>query len=160
MGIGPGERILEACAPIQLAGIPVEPVPGQRRVREMPQEPEAVAVLVDPCPESRPLAQERLVGDLHRRAVRDRIAVEGEEALAAEGVDHVLDRGGAATELLDLLPSHAAARVVAPFAERDEAREQLPRRVPACDVELLVELFRPTGERPRDALRSACTPRP
>ena len=48
---------------------------------------EGVAVLVEPGAQSRPFADQRLVGDLDGRLVRGGIVVEGQEARATEPVD-------------------------------------------------------------------------
>ncbi len=90
------------------------------------------------------------MGDLDRRLPRVRVAVEREQAVAAERLDHRVHRLRLG-ERRELRPPHATPRVLRPLAEGDEAKEQLPARVAPGLVHRVEQLLRAPSERARDA---------
>ena len=62
----PLERRGEPCAAIELAAVAPARVPVARRLREVALQTPALGILLEPTAEARPLAQQRLVGDLDR----------------------------------------------------------------------------------------------
>ena len=60
----------EARAAVELARVAPAGLPLARRDREMAVQPAALGVVLEPAAQPRPLAQQSLVGDLHR-AVAD-----------------------------------------------------------------------------------------
>src|SRR5262245_53415918 len=81
---------------------------------------------VDPTLQARPLAEQRLVRDLDRGGPRSRVAIEGEQARATEGVDRLRHRPLVDLDRAELAPVDAAAGVLCALAERDQSQEELP----------------------------------
>ncbi len=93
--------------------------PGCDRRRPTPQRPRRAAGgeagprgALDPPPESVPLGEDRLVGDLHGRRPRHRLAVEGEQTVLAVTRKHLVERVGLELELAQLAATHPAPRVL------------------------------------------------
>lgn len=85
----PATVVVEPRALQQVAGVAAGRFPLVHGNEERCLLDQIVAVLIDPVPQSMPLGEQGLVGDLDRRAAGCRIAIEREEAVAREGVDHV-----------------------------------------------------------------------
>ena len=64
MARAPLERPVQGGAALEGAGVAVEAVPFARRVADGLVDAQVLAVFVDPGGEPRPLAQQRLVGEL------------------------------------------------------------------------------------------------
>ena len=91
---------------------------------------EIVAGVLDPLAQLGPLREEGLMRDLDGRAACDRVAVEAQETVPPERVEHPLHTS-ALIELLHLgdqraSPGRGARTVV---VEADEAEEDVPHRV-------------------------------
>ena len=76
--------------------------------------------------------------------LRDRVAIEAEQAVATERVEHGAQHQAIDVEVLELAAEHSATRVLASLVERDEAEEHL-----AGD---LVRLVAEAGQQPFGAL--------
>ncbi len=129
------------------------------------------AILVQPAAQPRPGPQQRLVGDLHRRPARGRVAVEGEEAGAAEGVERTADGrrptagsvfvlsfavGGRRSAVRDrkplhLSPQHPAPRVLDALAQRHQTGEEGAGGGLFGGVQRAVDGVGPLGQRAADA---------
>ena len=88
----PNARSRRAASREQVAGVAAGGLPLVDGHEERRLLGEVVAVLVDPVPEAVPFGEQCFVGDLDRRAAGRRIAIEREEAIAGERVDHVAQR--------------------------------------------------------------------
>ncbi len=66
------------------------------------------------------------MGDLDCGAPRYRVAVEGEQPLCPEGVEHGLDAAALASDGGELATENSAAGVAGALAEGYQAEEQLP----------------------------------
>ena len=92
-------------------------------------EPEVLAILVQPGAQAWPSADQRLVGDLHRRLSSRRIAIEHEQPRCAERLDHL----GSRRSVPQLTQPDPTARLVqgvteiAGVAEGHESTEHVPR---------------------------------
>ena len=109
---------------------------------------QAFAVVVQPGPQPRPFTQERLVGDLDRLLPRGRITIERQQSCRAASIDH----NTRVSIVAKLGALHPATRVLGPFAERDEPREQSPDSILLATgflrVQLLGALREGTGQTP------------
>ena len=76
---GPFEGAVEAAAAVQVAGVASLLVPGPGGVGEVALHTQAVAIVVEPASQARPLAQQRLVRDLDGRLPGGGVAVEGQQ---------------------------------------------------------------------------------
>ena len=77
-----------------------------------------VAGAVDPVAQPRPLGEQRLVRDLDRRAPRHGVAVEAQQAVATERVEHGAEHPAIDGELLELALEDAATGVVGALVRR------------------------------------------
>ena len=137
---------VEAAASVQEAriGSGVEPVSGRRG--QPPACQEVIASVVDPLPQSGPVVEQRLVGHLDRRRAARRVAVEGEQAVAAELVQQGVELVSPQALLLELRPAHPATGVVVVVADVDETQEH-PAGVAAEGlVEVAEDRLRPPTE--------------
>ena len=82
----------------------------------------------DPAAQPRPRTEQRLVRDLDGGLTRRRVAVERQQPVAAERLDHAFHRSRVG-ERSELRTRHAAARVLAALAEGHEPQEQLTARL-------------------------------
>ncbi len=73
-GLGHLDRDLELGSAVQRPRVTVELDPAGRRLPQVAEHHQGVAVLVDPAAKAWPLPEEGLVGDLHRRA---RVSADG-----------------------------------------------------------------------------------
>ena len=76
--------------------------------------------------------------------LRDRVAIEAQQAVATERVEHGAQHPAIDVELLELALEHSATGVVAALVEGDEAEEHLTRD--------LVRLVAEAGQQPFGAL--------
>ena len=106
---------------------------------------------VDPPPQPRPLAEQRLVCDLERGRPRTGVAVEGEKARCAEGVDRLRHRLLVELDRSELSAVDAPTGVFDPLSERDQAQEELPRRVLGRFAQAHVDLVGASGQCSRDS---------
>src|SRR5215469_16738821 len=100
---------------------------------------------VDPPVQPWPFAEQRLVCHLDRGRAGAGVAVEGEEARRAVGVNRL--RQGDLVELnrVKLVSAGAAAGVLGAFSERDQSQEELPGRILGRIAEPCVDFFGATG---------------
>ena len=80
----------------------------ERRVEAAPDD-QLVPLLVDPPPEPVPLAEQRLVGHLHRRCARHGIGIEGEEPVGSEAPESLLQCDVVEVECAQFGATHSAA---------------------------------------------------
>ena len=125
----PVERGGEAGAAVELALVAPRRVPFGRRSGDVAAQPAPLGVLLDPLAQARPLAQQRLVGDL------DRALADGDEAAVGERGEH----GGHVLVALqvELGERRAAAHrrvalALADEAQHDRADERLVLLGNAC----------------------------
>jgi hypothetical protein len=119
----PGFCRLETTASVQLTLVTFGDDPGSGCVGEMPMDPEAVTVVVQPTPQARPRTEQRLMRDLDRRLAGHGMTVEHEQASGSEGLDD-MSRFRFVAQLGDL---HATPRVLRNVAERDQPQERTAR---------------------------------
>ena len=112
---------------------------------------EIVACGLDPLAQLGPFREEGLVRDLDGRAAGDRVAVEAQQAVPPEGVEHPL-HPSALVELLHLgdqrAPPGRDARAV--VVEADEAEEDVPHRLRRFRPERAEQRVGPLRQRARD----------
>ena len=99
MARGPVERRGEPRAAVKLARVATARLPLARRVDQVLVEPPPLGVLLEPRPQARPLAQQRLVRDLERPLIR------GHEPAVREGGQR--GRSGLVAAGLELVERHA-----------------------------------------------------
>ena len=143
------EGDLEAGAPVQRPRVAAELDPAGRRLAEMAEHHDRLAVLLDPVPQPGPLAQQRLVGELDGRHPGLGMAIEGEQSRLGPPVDGGVD-GRVGDEAGQLGARGAPPRRLALGADDDEPLEHLPDRGPLVVVERGVEQLGPRGDRPVD----------
>ena len=113
----PLERLLQSHAAIQKSRVAAEPLPLLRRRAELAPQPQALAVLVEPVAEGRPLADQRLVGDLGRLLVqRDQTGLGQDLQHRADGRFLV----GTPRQLGDRRPPAGILRALAQLGQLDE----------------------------------------
>ena len=112
--LDPVDRRREPAASVQLAAVATARVPRRRGGREPRPQPPPLGILGDPVCEPRPVLDERLVHELHRRLVRDEQPTLDE--LRDDGVDAVL----------------ACVELVAPRRAARRRTPHPPRRVAAA----------------------------
>ncbi len=111
-----------------------------------------IAAGLDPFPQPSPLPQERLVRDLHGGGAGLGVAVECEQAMLAEGVNHILHvlhrlwiaRGRRQCGTKDASPGGLDS-----FAQRDQPQKQLSRHLLARRAQPGVQRFGAAGQRAR-----------
>ena len=89
--------------------------------------------------------------DLDRGRPRSRVAVEGEQARAAERVDRLCHRLLVDLDRAELAPVGAATGVLCALSERDQSQEELPGCILGGLAQPRVDLLGATGERSRDS---------
>ena len=99
-------------------------MPLVRRRCQPPLHQQVGTARLQPSAQPWPGAQQRLVGDLHRRLARGRVVVEGEQASGTEGGKRLL-RTAVSQEYL--AASDAPPSVVAALAGRGQAQQHLAR---------------------------------
>ena len=124
---GDVEGDLEAGTAVERAGITVECVPPGGGVAEVAERHDGLAVLGDPVAQARPLAQQRLVGQLDGRHPGLGMAVEREQPGVCPAVDHRI-HGHAGGQAGQLRPGGAPAGGITLGADDDEALEHAPYR--------------------------------
>jgi hypothetical protein len=141
--LGPGVGCVEAHATVEVAVVAAPLGPRGGAGGEVPVDAKALAVVVEPTAQSRPLTNQGLVGHLHRRLPAHRVVVEGEQPGRTVGVDDVLGR------LVDrgLAQMDPPSRVLVALAQRDEPPEQTPDRGLLGRRGGPVQLLGPTGQR-------------
>ena len=133
-GVGGGPVVGggEAAAAVEAFRLAARGVPVVRGVGELLVHAAAVAVVVEPCGQARPFAQQRFVGDFGG------LLVGGDEPSFDEGGEHF--RRGRVTggELVEAgAPTHVAGCVV--FGGPGEAQEHLARDALLVGVEVVVD---------------------
>ena len=143
----PLERGAEPGAAVEVRGIAPRGVPDARGVAEPPVQAQALAVLLEPAAQGRPLADQHLVRDLGGPLA------EREQPGVGEAVQQAAD--GVVRDVLgdELGDRHAAPRVLDPVAELGQPQEDVaqqrgaPRRGPTRRARP------PTARRPRSRRR-------
>ena len=107
------ERDLQAGAAVQRARVASKSRPRAGGLAEAPEGQERLAVLVDPRPQPRPLAEHGLVGELDRRLPGPPVPVDGEEACLGPLLDDFVD-GGAVDPAGELRARRHRRRVGSP----------------------------------------------
>ena len=141
---GPVERRGEPGAAVELGGIALGVAPLPSRADQVVMEAATLGVLLEPAAQPRPLAQQRLVGDLDRALVDGQQPALGEHGERPGGVRvalelELVERDAAADERLRLL-------VVA-----GEPQQHRPRPAPLGLAQALVGVLGQAGDRPVDA---------
>ena len=128
-GGGPAVHLFEAAASqeVRLGAVGREPF--AHRLRESPLIEHVVACVDDPVVQPGPFGEQRLVRDLDRRAPRHRVAVEAQQPVATERVEHRAEHPAIDRELLELALEDSATGVVGSLSEGDESQEHLSRDV-------------------------------
>jgi hypothetical protein len=111
---------------------------------------QVLPALVDPVAEPSPNADQCLVREFDRRLPRRRVTVEGQEPMAAERLDHAIDRAAIDLERVELRTGDTAARVLCSLARFDQTQEQLATGLLLGLIERREELLGSPHERPRD----------
>ena len=122
-------HLLEQAAPQEVRLRPVSHDPFAHRLREAALIAHVISRAVDPVAQPRPLGEQRLVRDLDRRAPRDGVAVEAQQAVAAERIEHGAEHPAIDRELLELTLEDSATGVVGALSEVDEPQQDLPRHI-------------------------------
>ena len=144
VGTGPLDPLdgaAQADAPVQLAGRATEPLPVLGRHRQVTAGAQAVDVVVDPAPQSRPRRGQRLVGEL------DAVPVQRHQA----GGDQPLDEGGAQRTARHRGVGHADPMRCTERAGRDQAQQEVAEHRPLRLLGRLVDGFRREGDGAADA---------
>ena len=147
---GDVEGDLEPGPAVERPGIAVELVPPGGRLAQVAERHDRLAVLVDPVAQPRPLAQQRLVGELDGRHPGLGMAVEREQPGVCPSVDHRVD-GHAGGQAGQLGPGGAPPGGFTLGADDDEALEHPPHRRPLVVVERGVEQLGARGDGAVDA---------
>ena len=149
--LAPGLELSEVASPQEEALIAVRVCPLCGRCHEPAVHADVVPRGVDPPPQPCPLAEQRFVCDLERGRPRTGVAVEGEKARCAEGVDRLRHRLLVELDRSELSVVDAPAGVFDPLSERDQSQEELPRRVLGRFAQACVDLVGVSGQCSRDS---------
>ena len=147
---GPGLELRQPALARQVLGIAPCFLPLRDGLDESPVEEEVLAPLLDPPPESIPLRQDRLVGDLDGRRPRQRLAVEGEQTVLAVTRKHLVERVGLELELSELAATRSAPRVVGSGVGAHETKEDLAACSPRRRTEMCIETLGSAAQRADD----------
>ena len=101
---------------------------------------------LDPAGEAFPLGQQRFVRDLDRRGAGHRIAVEREQPVAGEALQHGGQHHRVDVELGELRHGNSPPRIPGPLAEAHHAEQDLHGDLLLVGVERAVGLLGPSGE--------------
>ena len=126
----PLQRRSEACAAIQLAGVAAACIPGGRSVAQVVVQATALRILLQPAPEARPFAQQRLVRDL------DLAFADRHQPIAREHGQHLSD--ALVTVGLELSHRDAPARRRRALALFRQAEQDPARGLALLEIEPLV----------------------
>ena len=144
---------VEPGAAVEVAGLAPRCVPAAGRVAELAVQADAGAVLLEPSPQRRPLADEHLVGDLGG------VLAEGQQARLGEPVEQRLDVLARAALRDELLDADAPAGVLDPLAELGQADEDVAQE-PVVGRPARTRRRRPrSGRPPTPRRRSRDSPR-
>jgi hypothetical protein len=124
VGARPLRRCAEACPAVQVCGLAATRLPEARGVAEPPMQADALAILVQPGAQRRPLADEHLVGDLGGALA------ERHEPRFGEPVQHRLHDRPRRAFGHQFLDGRAPARVRDAFPELGEPQEDVARHLP------------------------------
>ena len=134
---------LERGAPQQGRRVSAELRPGGGRLADPPEHDQLVAVVLDPLPQSGPVPDQRLVGNLDGRHSCLWVNVEGEESRGGPAVNDL-------RRALQLLAGGSAPGRLTLGGHHDEALEELAHLSSVCVVERQVELLGSRRDRPLD----------
>ena len=148
-GLHPLDRHVEAAAAVELTVRTAECVPAFRSGRQVPPDPLAGRVLVEPGPEPRPGPGQRLVRQL------DRVVGDRDEPGVGQQVDDAL-AGRVFGQAAALHPGPERLTV---RRRSDQPQHHPAQDLPLRDVESVVEPVSRTGHRPPDATRRAVAAR-
>ena len=82
-----GDQVGRRCQPspsVQLTRVTASRLPRPGRVGQVAQHPQRVAVFGQPCPQPRPVPDQRFMGDLDRRFAGRGVVIEGQQSRRAE----------------------------------------------------------------------------
>ncbi len=137
----PRAQFLQTPPSEQQAWVPARALPIGSCDGESSMLAEVVLCTVDPHAQSIPRAEQRLVGDLDGRAARGRVAIEGEQAVTTEHVDHASHRRAIDLEGEELGSRHEPPRIRRAFAGDHEPQEELLRGLAFLLAHRLVQLL-------------------
>ena len=148
MRLRPFGRHGEPRTAIQGSRIPAERLPLLRGFGQPPVDESSLTVLVEPGAQRRPVADERLVSDLHR-ALIDR-----HQPSLDQQTQHLLDVTSPLGSGRELADTNASAGVLRPLAELGQAQKDVARQRLLLERErLLVHRLRGLRDGPADATR-------
>ena len=130
----------------QGAGVARSAFPFSKRLAQPLAPQQKLAVLIEPAPKPAPRAEERLVRHLHGRSPGGRVAVERDETLSAERIEHSVDRGSVGGHRSQLVAGNTPAGVAGALAQGHQPQENLASRICSRRVETRVDLFGPSAE--------------
>ena len=116
-GSRPPLHLVESRANEEEARVVVGASPLRRAAGQAARSAEIVASFVDPAAQPRPLPQERFVRDLDGGLARRRFAIERQQAVPAERVEHRIEVLDVELEGGELGARHPAPGVLAPLAQ-------------------------------------------
>ena len=88
--------------------------------------------------------------DLDRRAPRQRVAIEAQEAVTTERVEHRAQQPSIDVEIFELALQHSATGVLAALGEGDQAEEHLPGDLVGIVAETAQQAIGALDQRARD----------
>ena len=132
---------------VELAAVAAARVPVARRLGEVALQAPALGVLLEPAAQTRPLAQQRLVGDL------DRSGADGQQPALGEDVEH--PRDPLAALRLELVQRHAPADDRPVLALVGEAEQERARDLPLRRLQAAERVLGEPRDRAFDAARAA-----
>ena len=138
------DDVFEPSTAVQRAGVVLELDPARRRLAQMAERDDCFAVILDPGSEPRPLAQQRLVRDLHGRFPRVGTPVEREEACLHPRLDDVVGR--AFVKCRDLGAARPPPGRLAVRRDDHQSLEHAPYRIARVVVERAVQRFGTRGD--------------
>ena len=95
------------------------------------------------------------MSDLDRGLARRRVAIEGQDPTAAEGIQHAFDHRGVEPEGIELAPADPSTRVLAALSEPDEPQEELAGDVGLAGCQRVERLVRAVRQGPGDPAHRA-----
>ena len=138
--LGPVKRGSQPGAAVELRRVAACRQPAAGRAHEVQVQPASVGVLLEPRPQSGPLAQQRLMRDLHL-SLADR-----DQPRLGEDVEDLRDRVA-----LELAQLGAASHDGVALALSGQPQQDPPGQQPACGVKPLVGLLGLARDRPADS---------
>jgi hypothetical protein len=150
------ERRVKPCPAVEGTGVAGEVFPARRRLAQLTERHEFLAVVLQPAAQSGPFAQQRLVGDLDGRRAGLGMPVEGQQPGLGphlDDVDHLARRRAGGGR--ELGAQGAAPGVFALGADHDQPFEQASHAVAGGVVERAVQVLGTGGDGGVDAAQLA-----